>query len=151
MAQATVFQIDVDDVQYELKQTEGRPWAERKLLGDGTYSKVYAATYAHQPVAVKIVWAGTEALGPEDLSFFWREAGLQFGLRGPNIVVVYGAFIDTKSNPPEYGVVMQRMENSLHDLLYKNTSALPTLLKRLEIIYQVRSRFIIIPVDVHTQ
>jgi serine/threonine protein kinase len=75
----------------------------------------------------------------EDEALFWREVELHYTLRNDFIVPVHGAFLDDSEHPPEYGVVMQRMQCSLADLLHKREEGVPPppLTRRLQILHQV--------------
>jgi hypothetical protein len=136
MSSRSDFKINPRDVKYEIVV---RDWggSERRRLGRGAYASVYAATYADEPVAVKVIETQGHPLEEEDAELFWREAELQYGLRNDHIVAVHGAFVDDRISPPEHGVVMQRMALTLQDLLYKGTAGPPPLPQRLNIVYQV--------------
>jgi serine/threonine protein kinase len=128
----SVYRVSPAEVHFERNRRN-----ERKVLGTGANGVVYAAKYAGEEVAVKVLKTGPGGLGPEDEALFWREAELQYSLRNDHIVAVLGAYVDDTfpEEPPEHAVIMQRMSGSLSELLYKSSP--PQLSRRLQISTQV--------------
>jgi serine/threonine protein kinase len=133
MSVSSVFRIPPSEVSFE-KNRRG----QRLFLGEGASGTVYAAKYAGEDVAVKILKVGVAGLNSKEEALFWREAECQYTCRNDHIVAVLGAYVDnTFPDEPEHGVVMQRMSGNLGDLLYNSASGPPPLLRRLQLSHQV--------------
>jgi hypothetical protein len=125
-------------IPFEALTFERNARGDRRLLGRGAFGAVYAATYAHEQVAVKVLELGHGPLSATDREQLFQEAALQYTLRHDNIVTVLGVAVDDREAPPEYAVVMPRMVSDLHGLLHERAS--PPLSRRLQLLYEVSGR-----------
>jgi hypothetical protein len=138
MSSNVFHEFQKNEVQYTYQTTEdGR--RQRKWLGSGSYGTVYEGTFEDVTVAIKII----ELTDPdhtakeEAIKMFKEEADKQSRAVHPNIVAVRAAFVDKHSRPPKLMMIMERMEYSLHDVLYEGRGGPTTLQQRLEWMVQV--------------
>ncbi|KAH7851786.1 hypothetical protein Vadar_016469 [Vaccinium darrowii] len=97
-------------------ETATESFSETKVIGGGSYGKVYRCDLDKTPVAVKVLHAGASEMKKE----FLREIEVLCQLRHPNIVLLLGAC-------PEIGcLVFEYVENgSLEDFISKKSSRHP--------------------------
>ena len=126
------YHIAMVDIVYELNF--GTPL----MLGGGTFGTVYAATYAGERAAVKILKLEGGKLTLEQLQVFWREVEMQYALRHDNFVAVHGAVVEENARSRIYAVVTQRMKCSLHDVLHGDEKVDLPLHRRVKVLEQVR-------------
>ena len=83
-----------------------------RLIGQGSFSKVYAGSYKHVPCALKLVF--TTDLTAEDVNKATVEATLLSSIRSRNIINIYGICV----NPPSVMIALELCElGSLFDVL----------------------------------
>lgn len=83
-----------------------------RLIGQGSFSKVYAGSYKRVPCALKLVF--TTDLTAEDVNKAIVEATLLSSIRSRNIINIYGICV----NPPSVMMALELCElGSLHDVL----------------------------------
>jgi hypothetical protein len=100
-------------------------------LGRGSFGTVYAATWQGKPIAVKCTMRPIACV---ELDPYWKEVQLHAQLVHPNIMAVLGV-VEVAKQPPIYGIVMDRMECTLHALVYGATP--PSARRRVELLVQV--------------
>jgi serine/threonine protein kinase len=115
---------------------------DRIELGHGSFGRVYAAMYAHEPVAVKVIngGAGGGGLSAADVDYFWREAEVHYRVRHAHVVVMLGACVDDRvaGQPPKYALVMERMQGGDLGAAIHTAPTPPPLSQRCMWILQVR-------------
>lgn len=106
--------ISLSEVQFD---PEGLP------IGEGTFGKVFKATYKRNAVAIKVLKSSTEA----DLKELAREARIMQAVDHPCIVTMFG-IVHSEGRPGSASnvlcVVMALSRCSLDDLLYKTRAEL---------------------------
>jgi hypothetical protein len=121
--------VSVDKIEFVINKK-----GVRRELGAGQFGRVYEGRYEGHVVALKIFNLSL-VRSSRDAEM---EATLQYQLIHPHIVSVLAVFFDYRDTPPEFGVVMQRMENTVSDLLQAPSYHRLSLLRRLQILHQVR-------------
>jgi hypothetical protein len=106
-------------------------------LGSGASSRVYAGVFNLSPCAIK-VFPG-RGVTSQHLSAFWRECNLQRSLHSEQVVSVLGGALDRKSNGEirSMAIVMERLRQTLKDLLASKEGGGVDLLQRLKILMDI--------------
>lgn len=83
-----------------------------RLIGQGSFSKVFAGSYKHVPCALKLIF--TTDLTAEDVNKATVEATLLSSIRSRNIINIFGICV----NPPNVMIALELCElGSLFDVL----------------------------------
>jgi len=108
------------------------------VLGGGSYGTVCAAVYDGKPCVAKLIHNfHTKQIypgGPTPLEQCFKEINTLSSLRHPSIVQFLGVYFQNKSDIPI--LVMERLWNSLSDVLDQQPNQLPLLIKT-HILYDV--------------
>ena len=87
-----------------------------KLIGEGSYGKVYRASWRSTEVAVKVLSSSLESTEADLIEGFRREACLLRRLRHPNVVLLMGVV----SQPPNLAIVTEYLHRgSLFDVIQR--------------------------------
>ena len=112
-------------------------------LGRGSFCSVYSAKYSGngQVRAVAVKQLPASRLRHADVAKLKEEAALQMRISHPNIVRVLGFAVNPPDSPrPKYGIVMERLHETLHAVLERasgNNDPPPTFAGRLSALHQV--------------
>ncbi|XP_055992720.1 mixed lineage kinase domain-like protein [Sorex fumeus] len=100
----------------EIKKEEltGREWV---LLREDESSKIYQGEYYNSPVAIKVFKSQAESVEMVKKTFN-KEIRTMKKFDSPNILRIFGIFIDETGTDPQFSIVMEYCElGSLRDLL----------------------------------
>jgi serine/threonine protein kinase len=141
-ANARSLEINLDELEYD----------EAELLGEGSFSKVFAGTYRKEPVAVKQVKIDARELQNLSTEQVLRDAKhiaaeALFGHRcslHPNIVQIHGFHANLLKKRTDISmmerplIVMERMHVSLYDMLHYQCKVKPlSFSKRLAFLHDI--------------